>query len=111
MTDQPLPNLLRPLPDDMPAELHETLARGKNIRIDRIVSDGHASDEEAWYDQDEAESILILQGEAKLQFDDHPKLAHLKAGDWMNIPPHRRHRVHWTSSEPLTVWLAIYYQA
>jgi cupin 2 domain-containing protein len=111
MTDQLRGNLLRSLPAEFPEELHETLATGKHFRIDRIVSAGHASEVDFWYDQKEAEWILVLQGEAKLQFDDSPELVHLKSGDWMNIPPRRRHRVDWTSSDPLTVWLAIYYQA
>jgi cupin 2 domain-containing protein len=32
----------------------------------------------------------------------------LAPGDWVEIPPHVRHRVEWTDSDELTVWLAVH---
>ena len=37
------PNLFSALPSSMPEEIVETLAGGKHVRIERIVSTGHAS--------------------------------------------------------------------
>ncbi|MGB7345420.1 MAG: cupin domain-containing protein [Pirellulaceae bacterium] len=106
-----MPSLLENLPDSLPEEIHETLASGGAFRIDRIVSTGHASEADSWYDQDQAEWLVVLQGEAILQFDDEAELTHLKSGDCVNIPARRRHRVHWTSDQQPTVWLAIYFNS
>ena len=98
-------NLLRPLPVPGPEEAFETLANLPGTRIERIVSHGHASPEGFWYDQPQAEWVMVVQGEAVLAFDDgrqHP----MRAGDWLTIPAHCRHRV--ASTGPATVWLAVH---
>lgn len=79
------------------------------LRIERIVSTGQSSPPDFWYDQPESEWILLLQGEARLRFADEVDSIHLKAGDFLNIAPHRLHRVDWTSPEQITVWLAVHY--
>jgi cupin 2 domain-containing protein len=33
----------------------------------------------------------------------------MKAGDYVEIPAHTRHRVEWTDPDEDTVWLAVYY--
>ena len=101
-------DLLRDLPADLPEELVETLAESDSVRIERIVSTGHASPEGLWYDQPRAEFVLVLQGRARLDFDDGESLE-LAPGGWVDIPAHRRHRVAWTSPDEPTVWLAIHY--
>ncbi|MGL6194153.1 MAG: hypothetical protein ACRC2T_04955 [Thermoguttaceae bacterium] len=52
----------------MPEELIETLFQAENVRIERIVSTGQSSTENFWYDQPETEWVILLQGEAVLQF-------------------------------------------
>ena len=101
-------DLLRDLPSDLPEELVDTLAESDSVRIERIVSTGHASPEGFWYDQSRSEFVLVLQGRARLEFDNGESLA-LMAGDWANIPARRRHRVSWTAPDEPTVWLAIHY--
>ena len=96
------------LPTHLPDELVQTLLTGSHLRIERIVSHGHASPEGLWYDQDEAEWVLLLQGAARLRFED--EVMELKPGDHIDIPAHRRHRVEWTAPNGPTVWLAVYYQ-
>jgi cupin 2 domain-containing protein len=88
-------------------QVTELLSTG-GARIERIVSTGHASPPDYWYDQDWAEWILLLAGSAGLLFDgeDAPRL--LKPGDYICIDAHRRHRVAWTDSTQPTVWLAIH---
>ena len=78
------------------------------LRIERIVSRGHASPEGFWYDQPSAEWVLLLQGSARLRFEDEPQPRELKPGDWVEIAPHRRHRVEATSVDQATLWLAVY---
>ena len=89
-------------------EFMEILARQNNFRIERIVSQGHASPENFWYDQDEFEWVAVLQGEAELEFKDYK--INLKPGDYILIEPHELHRVSWTSSSPQCVWLAVFFK-
>ena len=101
-------DLLRDLPPDLPEELVETLVEGDGVRIERIVSTGHASPEGFWYDQPGREFVLVVRGRARLEFDDGETLD-LEAGGWADIPPHRRHRVAWTAPDEPTVWLAVHF--
>ncbi len=101
-------NILAGIPDHLPQELVDTLIEHDSIRIERIVSHGHASPAGFWYDQPQHEWVLLLQGSAKLVFDDAETIS-LQPGDVMNIPAHKRHRVEWTTPEQPTVWLAIHY--
>jgi cupin 2 domain-containing protein len=48
-------NIFSSLPDKLEHELFEELLRHKNIKIERIVSQGHTSPENGWYDQKENE--------------------------------------------------------
>ncbi|MFZ2003646.1 MAG: cupin domain-containing protein [Stellaceae bacterium] len=106
-------NLLRDLPDAGAAEIVERLAGNDKIpgaaRIERIVSHGQASPSGFWYDQDEAEFVVVLAGAARLEFADGEALA-LRPGDFADIAPHRRHRVAWTDPDRPTVWLAVFYR-
>jgi hypothetical protein len=54
---------------------------------------------------------VLLQGEARLRFEDSPPPVSLLPGDYLDIAAHRRHRVEWTHPDLTTVWLAIHYQA
>lgn len=102
-------NLLHDLPDARAAEITETLAAGAGLRIERIVSLGQASPPGFWYDQDEAEWVMLLAGRARLHFADEPAARDLAPGDHMLIAPHRRHRVEWTDPTAPTVWLAVFF--
>jgi cupin 2 domain-containing protein len=103
-------NLLRDQPDASAAEIVERLAGNGAVRIEHIVSHGQASPDGFWYEQDEAEFVLVLAGAARLAFEDGEKIA-LGPGDWVDIAPHRRHRVAWTDPDRPTVWLAVFYPA
>jgi cupin 2 domain-containing protein len=103
-------NLFSALPARLPKELVETLAEGKHVRIERIVSTGHGSPEGFWYDQEEIEWVVVLKGEAKLLFEGDAQPIHLKPGDHLTIPAHRRHRVEWTTTKEPTLWLAVFYR-
>ena len=104
-------NLFSNIPSDLPDEVVEILLKTKSLRIERIVSHGHASADDSWYDQQQHEWVLLLQGEAKLRFDDDAELLTMKPGDYTNIPAHRRHRVEWTTPTEPTIWLVILYAA
>ena len=51
-------------------EQFDLLFKSPNCRIDRIVSSGHSSPKGFWYDQENDEFILLIQGEATLEFED-----------------------------------------
>lgn len=101
-------NLLADLPALQEAEIFEPLARGGGVLIERIMSRGHRSAEDFWYEQPRAEWVMVVQGEAVLRWEsgDDTRLA---AGDFVNIPAFCKHRVEWTDPEQTTVWLAVHY--
>ena len=101
-----LTNLFDAIPADLRNELTQTLLATPRLRIERIVSYGHTSPPGFWYDQDDDEWVLLLSGAARLRFDS--EVVELKAGSFVNIPAHRRHRVEWTEPEQRTIWLAIF---
>jgi len=92
----------------MPEEVITTLLNAGNVRIERVVSHGHASPEGFWYDQDDHEWVVVLKGAARVRFEDG--IVEMKAGDYINIPAHRKHRVAWTTQDEPTIWLAVHYR-
>ncbi|WP_028995021.1 cupin domain-containing protein [Azonexus hydrophilus] len=106
------PNLFAGLPSAALAdEQFASILQRPGLRIERIVSTGQASPPDFWYDQDEGEWVVLLQGEAKLRFADEADARQLRAGDFIDIAPHRQHRVDWTAPDQVTVWLAVFYAA
>jgi cupin 2 domain-containing protein len=103
-------NLFDNLPSNISEEFTEVLLQSKHVRIERIVSSGQASPDDSWYDQSEAEWVVLLRGEGKLLFEDEDEAVHMRLGDHINIRAHRRHRVEWTSPNEPTVWLAVFYR-
>ena len=91
----------------IPEELFTTLLEDGDVRIERIVSHGHSSPPGFWYDQDQAEWVLVLRGAARLEFDD--RVLDMRPGDFVNIPAHQKHRVAWTTPDEPTIWLAVHY--
>ena len=102
-------NLLRDLPDARGGEITEILLAAPGMRIERIVSLGQRRPPGFWYDQDEAEWVLLLAGAARLRFADEAEDQMLGPGDYVHIAPRRRHRVEWTDPAVPTVWLAIFH--
>ena len=103
-------NLFDSLPDTCAVECVNILLTRSRVRIERIVSFGQASPPGFWYDQEEGEWVVVLAGVARLRFADESEVRLLGPGDWLDIVPHRRHRVEWTDPMTLTIWLAIFYQ-
>lgn len=100
-------NLLDNIPRELPAELSQTLLSSGRLRIERIISRGHESAPDFWYDQDQPEWVLLLRGAARLQFQDGS--LDLGCGDYVHIPAHKKHRVAWTTPAQESIWLAIFY--
>jgi cupin 2 domain-containing protein len=101
--------------DDVATQLRDEqlldLFAAPNLRIERIVSTGQATPPGAWLDQSQAEWVILLRGAAVLRFADETSTRELRPGDYLNIPPHCRHRVEATAADEPTVWLAVHYAA
>ena len=80
-------------------EQFDLLMKGTHYRIDRIVSSGHSSPQGFWYDQEDDEWILLVQGKATLEVEG--KFIEMKAGDYMFLPKNCKHRIEKTSVEPI----------
>jgi cupin 2 domain-containing protein len=92
----------------MPEERFDTLVESDHVHIERIVSKGHTSPEQGWYDQQRNEFVLVLKGAARLEFEDG-RVENMGPGDWLDIPAHAKHRVAWTDESQETVWMAVHY--
>jgi len=98
-------NILK-LPAEIPKkELFEKLAQEKDVLIERIVSYGHKTPDDYWYNQEKDEWVILFQGEAVILFEDETEI-NLKSGDYLLIPKHKKHRVKKTSSP--CIWLAVH---
>ncbi|MBV8626852.1 MAG: cupin domain-containing protein [Paraburkholderia sp.] len=93
-----------------PGERFDTLAEGKGVRIERIVSTGQASPEGFWYDNPHEEWVVLLSGGAALEFEGVPETHVMQPGDYVRLPAHCRHRVAWTQAGEATFWVAIHYE-
>jgi cupin 2 domain-containing protein len=100
LTDLPIPGA---------EEIFERLAGRDGVTVERIVSHGHHSPEGFWYDQEQSEWVMVLQGRAVLEIEGRDEPLHLEPGDWVDLPAHCRHRVASTDHRQPTVWLAVHY--
>jgi cupin 2 domain-containing protein len=90
-------------------EQFEVLLTQPGVRIERIISNGHASPRDFWYEQDWDEWVIVLSGEARLRFEEEADARALAAGDYVFIPAKVRHRVDWTRRDQATMWLAVHF--
>ena len=59
------------LPDPLPdAEDFTDLIPDRGVKIERIVSRGRTAPAGEWYDQDRDEWVVLIQGEAVLEYED-----------------------------------------
>ncbi len=106
--NQTASNIFALIPDDTSNEVFENIVSADNVRIERIISKGHISPHDGWYDQDEHEWVMVLQGAARIEFAEQAPV-HLVSGVHLHIPAHTRHKVAWTDPTTETIWLAVYY--
>jgi cupin 2 domain-containing protein len=82
-----------------------TLFEKWSVKIERIVSHQHNSPPGFWYDQAGDEWVIVLRGNATLEFDGG-EFVEMNAGDYLEISRHVKHRIARTDEE--TVWLAVH---
>jgi cupin 2 domain-containing protein len=97
-------NLFANLPELSIPEQSLSLFGNRAVNIERIVSHSYSSPPGFWYDQDEDEWVMVVRGEATLEFEKQ-EFVWMKEGDYVTIPRHVKHRVHQTGPE--TIWLAV----
>jgi cupin 2 domain-containing protein len=101
-------NIRDNIPAKLSEEYFEDIITGNDFKLERIISEGHSSPEDFWYDQDKNEFVFLVSGSAELVYDDGQKFS-LKEGDYLVIPAHQKHRVEKTDSRQKTYWLALHY--
>jgi cupin 2 domain-containing protein len=103
-------NIFTNLPQSIEAEVFESLIDQKKIRLERIISNGQATPEGEWYDQKQAEWVMLVSGSAGLKIEGRAAIIELKPGDHLLIPAHVRHRVEWTDNNEPSIWLALHFE-
>ena len=97
------------LPSKLPKEeLFEALIDNEKVLIEKVVSTGQVTPPGEWYNQEREEWLIVLQGEGELSYEDGSRIK-LTPGDYLYIPPHQKHRVEYTSTEPPCIWLTIFF--
>ena len=97
------------MPRKLPLEeIAETLLNNDRVLIERIVSTGQVTPAGEWYDQEQNEWLIVLQGEGELSYEDNSRIK-LTRGDYLLIPAHQKHRVEYTSTEPPCIWLTVFF--
>lgn len=104
-------NLFENLPGPAAEEEFTTLAKFRGARIERIVSTGQASPPGFWYDQEQAEWVVLLSGSAGLLIEGEDAPRDLRPGDFVEISARKKHRVEWTDPKEPTIWLAVHARA
>ncbi len=92
---------------DPDKEFSETLCTGSNFKLERIISKGHITPANKWYNQSNDEWVILLSGSAVILFEDGKEIS-LNAGDYLFIPAHFRHRIVETSINSECFWLALH---
>lgn len=103
-------NIYDNLPAKTAQEAFEEIIHRSGMRLERIVSKGHATPAGEWYDQAEPEWVLLLAGSAGLRIEGEPETLVLTPGDHLQLAAHCRHRVEWTDPHQETIWLALHYR-
>lgn len=104
-----MPNIYADIPSSLPNEMFNALISNENIRIERILSHGHSSPEEGWYNQDENEWVMVIEGQGVIEFEDG-RVVTLSKGDYINIAAREKHKVIGTVENVVTIWLAVFYR-
>jgi cupin 2 domain-containing protein len=102
-------NIFSEIPVSLPEEVVEVIANKGSVRIERIISMGHRSPDDFWYDQKEDEFVMLLSGSATLLFEKDAESKKVLPGDYLFIPAHTKHRVESTDSSEESVWIAIHF--
>lgn len=111
-------NIFIPNQTNPKEEQFDMLLQTPYIHIEKITSNGQTSDE--WYEQEEDEWVVLIEGEGHLLFEDTStsqtasarfedgSQVKLVKGEHIYIPKMKKHKVIYTSSP--AIWLAIHFK-
>ncbi len=85
----------------MPKEVVQALICAGDRRSEQIITHGYASAPVFWHDQPQHQWVIVLQGAARLQFEEG--MLEMKVGDFIIIPAFKKDRVDWTTPNEPTV--------
>ena len=83
-------NIFESIPNAMKDEVIESLIESKVVKIERIISKGHASPKAGWYEQDQDEWVIILRGSATIKYENIEQIC-INEGGQINIPAGTKH--------------------
>ncbi|NMB81854.1 MAG: cupin domain-containing protein [Ignavibacteria bacterium] len=108
MSEINVKNIFHDIPEKSDEEFLEVLFQNNFLKMERIVSEGHSSPKNFWYDQDKNEFVLLLSGNAIISFEDGNSIE-LFPGDYFIIPAHKKHRVDYTDPNEKNVWFTLFF--
>ncbi|ODP38752.1 cupin [Sphingomonas turrisvirgatae] len=100
--------MLANLPAAKRGEVFTQLAGVGKARVERIVSAGQSTPEDAPFEQPHDEWVVLLAGSAAIRLEGSEEAA-LAPGDHLMIPARTRHWVTRTDPDRPTVWLAVHF--
>lgn len=104
-------HILAGVPARLEEEQFDTLLQTPGIRLQRVISPpAHTMRADEWFDQDEDEFVLVLQGRGALILEGQAQEIVLNPGDYLRLPAGLRHRIAWTDAQIPTIWLALHLQ-
>lgn len=95
-------NIYNDLKYDLDKEVVDLIFSSRKIRLERITSTGQTTN---WYNQDENELVILLEGHATIIFLD--KELEIKKGDVINIPSNQMHKT--INLSKTCLWLCVFY--
>ncbi len=98
---------LIPNHDFSKSEFFETLQESSKIKIERIVSKGNSDNVDFWYQQARDEWVILVQGTAKIKFEDG-EILEMLAGEHVFIPRDKKHKIIETSTRPECIWIGVH---
>ncbi len=88
-------------------EVFEDLVKTDDFLVERIYTAKAFKQPGKWYYQEKDEWVLLLQGNAVLEFEEE-KNVRLDKGDYIFIQAHKKHRIRQSSEKSNCIWLAIH---
>ena len=90
-------------------EIIEKILENKNLKLERIITNGQITPPGEWYNQENDEWVLLLKGSALILFEDFETKT-LNSGDYILIPKFYKHRVQWVDPHNECIWIALHFK-
>lgn len=102
-------NIFNNIPTNLDEEVFESLLETPDLKLERIISKAHKTAPGQWYDQQQDEWVILLQGNAGILIEGDERPHEVLPGDYLLLPAHKKHRVEWTAADTETIWLALHF--